>query len=187
MADTVPLTSGASTRSTTSGTNVTIFFSPNPEITGDFVPDGQRRFIQVLQIITNNSGTPSVRNTISLNLSNSALGSGTGVDFTTEWETGGRIIFTIADTKYVFDIADATRTDTSEPYVIAFPEAQITALYNAIRTARLSTSLVFLDSDTIQLGFPPAGFKLGFGGKTYNKVQFGGKTYNKMVFNGKTY
>ena len=147
------------------------------EITGDVVPSG-KRFLGSLNVSHRAGETPtgfrmriSIFSTIRGYLNNRLA------DLSSDWELTGITTVIVGGTKYTFKQAEQSPIDTSSSYQWNRPQDKLSDLYSALTDS----------SVMVQFGFPSDGFKLGFGGKTYNKVQFGGKTYNKMVFNGKTY
>ena len=129
------------------------------------------RFFHAIQLTRGGSISLSIGRDQTVSVSNTD-------DLSDKFETDGGIDITISGTTYSFELAGA---DTVEPYTwTPTNSTDVTTIFNALTTSTVAT-LVIRD------GPLNSGFKLGFGGKTYNKVQFGGKTYNKMVFNGKTY
>ena len=144
---------------------------PFVQIADDLTPSDQTRYFR--EVLFTSGGR------ITLDFERARVGNPTsGNDLSGDFETNGGIDITVSGTTYSFDIAGA---DTSELYAwVPSNSDDVVALHGAVTSATDAT-LVIRD------GPRDTGFKLGFGGKTYNKVQFGGKTYNKMVFNGKTY
>ena len=144
------------------GNSKTISYAVRPELVGDFVPSGQRRFLV-------NIGISATRFT--LNMASSASGSDVRADLTNEFEKNGVIRFHISGTDYIIPMAGR---DNSEPYRLNGPRTVLTALLAA-----------FEGTGTMYFEF--AGFKLAYSGLEFTKVNFRGNDYTKLVFNGQEY
>ena len=144
------------------GNSKTISYGVRPELVGDFVPSGQRRFLV-------NIGISATRFT--LNMAASASGSDVRADLTNEFEKNGIIRIDISGTDYIIPMAGR---DTEEPYRLNGPRSVLTSLLAA-----------FEGTGTMYFEF--AGFNLAYSGLEFTKVNFGGNDYTKLVFNGQEY